>query len=186
MCLVAHPPEVLGQQGVAGVQAIGVIPSNTRPLETQPVGVVTRQKSCSENENTVSISIFLAPTGAQGVTIPALPFKHSSSFLQELLKCSTRLLNRTVRASLLFQHSPGGWTLGMEVWAVEDSARVGHPLEAGGDHVRVVPGDVIPAQVICQHHNYEQDFLLELNVNHSLISHWYSEALLHRPKPPVW
>ena len=47
MCLVARPPEVLGQQGVAGVQAIGVIPANTRPLQTQPVGVVAGQQGGS-------------------------------------------------------------------------------------------------------------------------------------------
>ena len=58
----------------------------------------------------------------------------------------------------------------MEVWAVEDSPRVRHPLEAGGDHVRVVPGDVIPAQVIRQHHDYEQEVLLEMKLNYSDLS----------------
>ena len=47
--LVSRPPEMLGQQRVAGVQAIGVIPANTGPLETQPVGVIAREKSCSVN-----------------------------------------------------------------------------------------------------------------------------------------
>ena len=162
MCLVARPPEVLGQQGVAGVQAIGVITANTRPLQTQPVGVVTRQKSCSENIYSQQQFHIIGSDRSSRCQSVQVSSTNSSSGAKNLCKRANQkpfqdqeyfIWSKTANFVLLFQHSPRGRTLGMEVWAVEDSARVRHPLEAGGDHVRVVPRDVIPAQVIRQHHN---------------------------------